>query len=71
MRLLARMFGVEAQFGIGMKDGRLGKPAIRKSDEARPSDPVLLTATPKRTHPTANHLQSKTAETGHIPGKRS
>jgi len=44
---LPRMFGVEAQVGIGMKDGRSGKPAVRKSDEARPSDPVLLTATPK------------------------
>jgi hypothetical protein len=68
MRLFPRMFGVEAQVGIGMKDGRSGKPAIRKSDEARPSDPVLLAATPKRTHPTANHLQPKTAETGHVPG---
>jgi len=61
------MLGVEAQIGIGMKDGRLGKPMVRKSDEAWPSDPVLLTATPKRAHPTANHLQPKTAQTGQIP----
>jgi len=32
MRLLPRMFGVEAQVGIGMKDGGSGKPAVRKSD---------------------------------------
>jgi len=54
---------VEAQVGIGMKDGRLGKPAVRKSDEARPSDAVFFTATPKRTHPTADHLPPKTAQT--------
>jgi len=34
--------------GIGMKDGRLGKLTGRKSDKARPSEPVLLTASPKR-----------------------
>ena len=70
MRLLPRMSGVETQVGVGMKDGRSGKPAIRKSNEARPSDPVLLTATPKRAHPTPYHLQPKTAQTGQIPGNR-
>ena len=70
MRLLPRMFGVEAQVGIGMKDGRPGKPAVRKSDKARPSEPVFLTATPKRTHPTTDHLLPKTAQTGQIPGNR-
>ena len=70
MRLLPRMSGVEAQIGIGMKDGRSGKPAVRKSDKARPSEPVFLTATPKRTHPATDHLQPKTTQTGQIPGNR-
>src|SRR5215472_9405307 len=54
LRLLPRMSGVEAQVGIGMKNGRSGKPAVRKSDKARPSEPVFLTAAPKRTHPTSD-----------------
>src|SRR5215472_14303628 len=70
MRLLPRMSGVEAQVGIGMKDGRLGKPAVRKSDEARPSEPVFLTATPKRTQPTTDHLQPKAAQTAQISANR-
>lgn len=61
MRLLPRMAGVEAEVGIRMKDGRSGKPAVRKNDESRPGYPVLLASAPKRTHPAADHLQPKTS----------
>ena len=61
MRLLPRMTGVEARVGIRMKDGRSGKPAVRKNDEAGPGDPMLLAAASKRTHPAADHLQPKTS----------
>ena len=46
MRLLPRMFGVEAQIGIGMKDARLGEPARRNSYESWPRHPTLLAASP-------------------------
>jgi hypothetical protein len=46
MRLLPRMFGVEAQIGIGMKDARLGEPARCDRHEPWPRHPTLLAASP-------------------------
>jgi hypothetical protein len=46
MRLLPRMFGVEAQIGIRMKVARLGEPAFCDRHESWPSHPTLLAAAP-------------------------
>jgi hypothetical protein len=46
MRLLPRMYGVEAQIGIRMKDARFGEPALCKSHKSWPSRPIFLAASP-------------------------
>src|ERR1700730_9539400 len=68
MRLLPRMFSVEAQGGIRMKDVGQREPLSYEVVHELPGDPTPLATTADHPPPELAHLETKIAKTGYVAG---
>ena len=70
IRLLLRVFGVEAVVGIWMQDTGTGKMTLHERAEAIPVQAMPLTSSPKRLVPETGHLIPEPAQRGDVTGDR-